>query len=378
MLNRIAHILTSVTDLPQALDLVTESVAHLFEVNVAFIGQLDAAQTELTVLSRFSHDCALPGLMRLPVGSRGEANLRHELLRGRTQVIQKGLNCPFLGPMGEHVGACDIPTLMLAPLRARDATIGVLGVEMAHVARVFTPDEISLAETIAASLAAALENARLFDQAGAAAAEEERNRMARDLHDSVSQVLFSAGLVAEVLPSIWDSDPEEALESLEELRRLTRGALAEFRTMLLELRPTAVTKTPLGQLMAQLTEAVTSRTQLPFRLHIENVPPLPGEVHTAFYRIAQEALNNVVKHAGASQVTVRLQATDPVSPQGGGDWKGQVTLSVEDDGRGFTPESRERERLGMGIMRERAESIGARLSIESQVGQATQVRLVWG
>ena len=378
VLNRIAHVLTSVSDLPQALDLVSESVTHLFGVSVTFIGQLDAAQTELKVLSRFSHDCAQPELMRLPIEPTEEANLRHELLRGQTQVIQKRVNCPFLGPMGEHMAACDIQTLMLVPLRVREASIGVLGLEMASVERVFTPVEISLAQTIAASLSTALENARLFEGAQAAAAEEERNRMARDLHDSVSQVLFSAGLVAEVLPSIWDSDPEEALESLAELRRLTRGALAEFRTMLLELRPTAVIKTPLGQLMAQLTEAVTSRTQLPFRLHIENVPPLPGEVHTAFYRIAQEALNNVVKHAGASQVTVRLQTTDPVSPQGGGDWKGQVTLSVEDDGQGFTPESRQRERLGMGIMRERAESIGARLSIESQVGQGTQVRLVWG
>ena len=377
VLNRIAHTLTKVTDLPQALDLVTESVAHLYGVDAAFIGQLDAAQTELRVLSQSGGNCGRPeriGLSDQPT----EFKLRHELLSGQTQVIQVALQDLLPGPMGEHMRACDVRTLMLVPLWVREAIVGILGLEMGGEAQDFTADEISLAETIAANLAAALENARLFEQAQAAAAVEERTRLARDLHDSVSQVLFSAGLVAEVLPEIWRNDPEEALESLEELRRLTRGALAEFRTMLLELRPTAVTKTPLGQLMAQLTEAVTSRSQLPFRLYVENIPPLPGEVQTAFYRIAQEALNNVVKHAGASQVTVRLQAEPPASPQAGGDWKGQVTLSVEDDGRGFIPESPRGGRLGMGIMRERAETIGARLNIKSQPGQGTQVGLVWG
>ena len=121
-------------------------------------------------------------------------------------------------------------------------------------------------------------------------------------------MLFSASLVAEVLPKIWRRDPEQALESLEELRRLTRGALAEMRTMLLELRPSALVNTPLSELLAQLTEAVTSRTGLPFQLFIEQIPSLPEDVHISFYRIAQEALNNVVKHAQASQVAVSLSA----------------------------------------------------------------------
>ncbi len=153
-------------------------------------------------------------------------------------------------------------------------------------------------------LADLAEDARLFEKAQALVATEERNRLARDLHDSVTQVLFSASLVAEVLPQIWQRDPEMALQSLEELRRLTRGALAEMRTMLLELRPSAVIKTPLGELLAQLTEAITSRSGLPFQLFIEQVPSLPEEVHTSFYRVAQEGLNNVVKHAQASLVTV--------------------------------------------------------------------------
>jgi signal transduction histidine kinase len=205
---------------------------------------------------------------------------------------------------------------------------------------------------------------------------EERNRLARDLHDSVTQVLFSASLVAEVLPRIWQRDPDKALRSLEELRLLTRGALAEMRTMLLELRPTAVSKTQLEDLLAQLTEAITSRSKLPFQLYIERIPTLPQEVHTSFYRIAQESLNNVVKHAQASQVSISLSAT-PSILDSSEDWKGKVIMTIRDDGRGYSLQNGQTEHLGLEIMRERAAIIGASLLIDSQPGKGTEVTLVW-
>jgi signal transduction histidine kinase len=218
--------------------------------------------------------------------------------------------------------------------------------------------------------------AAYLDQARDLVATEERNRLARDLHDSVTQVLFSASLVAEVLPNIWRRDPARAMQSLEELRRLTRGALAEMRTMLLELRPAAVVKSPLHELLAQLTEAITSRGQLPFRLFIERTPPLPEDVHTVFYRIAQEALNNVAKHAQASQVTLNLDAR-PLTRQQAGEQEVEVMLVIEDDGAGFSPENEQVEHLGLGIMRERAANIQAALTIESETGKGTRVTLIW-
>ena len=192
----------------------------------------------------------------------------------------------------------------------------------------------------------------------------------------MTQVLFSASLVADVLPKILRRDPDLALESVQELRRLTRSALAEMRTMLLELRPSAVIKTPLDELLVQLTEAITSRDELHFQLFIENVPHLPDEVHTSFYRIAQEGLNNIVKHAQANIVTVSLNATTDGSRKRD-EWRGEVKLVIKDDGQGFSPQDWYSEQMGISIIRERAASINAKVSINSQPGHGTELILVW-
>ena len=133
----------------------------------------------------------------------------------------------------------------------------------------------------------------------------ERTRLAHDLHDAVTQTLFSASLIAEVLPELWQIDAAEAQASTDELRQLTRGALAEMRTLLLELRPATLTQTRFGDLLKQLAEALVGRTRLPIDLCVEGERDLPPEVQVALYRIAQESLNNVIKHARARHVWVQ-------------------------------------------------------------------------
>jgi PAS domain S-box-containing protein len=208
--------------------------------------------------------------------------------------------------------------------------------------------------------------AALAQKAAEEAVVAERTRLARDLHDAVTQTLFSASLIAEVLPQLWEINPQEADKRLSELRELTRGALAEMRTLLLELRPSALTDAALPDLLRQLSEAIIGRARLPIQLVVEGECDLPPEVQVALYRIAQEALNNVVKYARASQVSVNLR----LQPD-------SVRLMVMDDGIGFDPAAVPPNHLGLRIMRERAETISARLNIYSEPGEGTQVTAVW-
>jgi GAF domain-containing protein/HAMP domain-containing protein/anti-sigma regulatory factor (Ser/Thr protein kinase) len=232
--------------------------------------------------------------------------------------------------------------------------------------------------SIANQAAVALENARLYGQAQQLAVMEERGRLARELHDAVTQTLFSASLIAEALPDLWEGDQEEGRQLLGELRQLSRGALAEMRTLLMELRPAALVEANLSDLLRQLGEAVTGRTGVPVIVSVEDVCALPTDVHVAFYRIVQETLNNAVKHANASQVTVSLRCLSlpprPFQVESPGEG---VELSICDDGRGFDPRNILPDRLGLGIIRERAQAIGATLQIESQPGRGTQVTVVW-
>ncbi len=232
--------------------------------------------------------------------------------------------------------------------------------------RTLSDEEIGVAATFADHAALALENATLREQITEEATSAERGRLARDLHDAVTQTLFSASLIADVLPRVWERVPAEGRSCLNDLRRLTRGALAEMRALLLELRPAALVEAKLDCLLRHLAEAAAERARIAVALSIAEPPSLPCDVKIALYRIAQEALNNAARHARASRVEVALRAL----PQG-------VELRVADDGRGFDPTRVSSEHLGLGIMRERADAIGAQFTIESGRERGTLVTAAW-
>ncbi len=206
----------------------------------------------------------------------------------------------------------------------------------------------------------------LSEKAAQDAVTADRTRLARDLHDAVTQTLFSSSLIAEVLPDLWEMDSNEAKKSTEELRQLTRGALAEMRTLLLELRPATLTQTRLGDLIKQLCEAFIGRSRLPIKLTMEGDCPLPPEVQVAVYRVAQESLNNVFKYARATLVNVNLFVSETM-----------VHFETCDKGIGFDMSTSKPTSLGMRIMRERAEAIGADFQITSTPGSGTCVTLTW-
>ncbi len=283
------------------------------------------------------------------------SNVAHTLTEGDSETKSRRR---ALLALGYHA-------VLAVPLIIKDEVYGCLVLYYAK-SHEFSTEETDLATTFGDQATLAIENARLKAQVERAAVAAERNRLARDLHDSVTQTLFSASLIAEVLPRLTQRNPEEADRRLEELRQLTRSALAEMRTLLLELRPSRLTEVGLGDLLRQLTEAITGRARVPITLEVERQCTLPPKVQVSLYRTAQEALNNVAKHAHANQAMVKLRC-EPDSAE----------LSITDNGRGFVLENLEPDSLGLSIMRERAESIGALLKIESEIGQGTSVKVVW-
>jgi signal transduction histidine kinase len=259
-----------------------------------------------------------------------------------------------------------LQSAMVLPLMIRGAAIGFIFVGTDYASRSYTADDVSLAETIAGDIAVAVENTRLLEQAQASAVKEERSRLARELHDSVTQTLYSVSIVAEALPRVLDRDPEEAKRSVGHLRRTTLGALAEMRTLLFELRPDSLEEADIGTLLGQLGDALSGRTRIPVEVTVEGESKLPLDVKLALYRIAQEAFNNIARHSKAAHVTATLQRLPD-----------RAILIVRDDGLGFEIDSILPERLGVRIMQERAKSIGAAFTIESQGGQGTQITVEW-
>jgi signal transduction histidine kinase len=190
--------------------------------------------------------------------------------------------------------------------------------------------------------------------------------LARDLHDAISQTLFSVSLTAEVLPRLWERNPEAGKQKLEELKILTRGALSEMRTLLFELRPTVLGEMDLEDLIGHLGNAFTGRTGIPVKLSINNQMDPGPDIKEAYYRVTQEALNNIEKHADASQVSINLTSDGQ-----------HLRIAICDNGCGFDIQQRSPENFGIGIMNERAAAIGAKLEIRSQLGDGTCLELLW-
>ncbi|MFO7696498.1 MAG: cache domain-containing protein [Anaerolineae bacterium] len=289
--------------------------------------------------------------------------------RERLEVVARGLDGALEGEIraGLEHGDLVMPPVdvVTAALEAQGETVGAIWVWPAQDAPV-SEETTALLRAIGQGVGVAAENARLYAEVEREAVVSERNRIARELHDSVTQTLFSANLIAGVLPLLWERDPAVGQQRLAELRELTQGALAEMRMLLLELRPTALNAADLGDLLSQLRDAVAARARLPVSLEISGTARVPAPVRLALYRVAQEALNNAVKHAGASALAITLASDE-----------GRVHLEVIDNGCGFDPTQAQADRLGLTSMRERMAAAGGRLDIESRPGAGTRIVAEW-
>jgi signal transduction histidine kinase len=251
------------------------------------------------------------------------------------------------------------------PLLAGGRIIGLLNL-LHDQGNYYDANDIEFAQTFANQLAVAVENIHLNEQTRQTATAGERSRIARELHDSVTQTLFSASVLAEATPRLWDKDPSIARKNMEKLSKLIRGALAEMRSLLIELRSDAKPDQSLVQLLNTLVEGARARSNMTVGMTVEGDLDPPPEVTMTFYYIAQEALYNVIKHAVAARVEVTLVRNPS-----------HVELYVEDDGQGFDPGTVSSGHMGISIMAERVGKIGGDLRVQSRPGQGTEIKVSW-
>jgi signal transduction histidine kinase len=255
---------------------------------------------------------------------------------------------------------------MGVPLKFREQVLGVMRVDHEEEGY-FDSERSRLLTAVGSQAALAMRHAQLLAVERDMAVIAERTRIARDLHDAVSQTLFASNLIAGALARMAERDgaiPAETLASqLKSLERLNRGALAEMRLLMFELRGDTTQDVPLGELLHHAIEALSCRGEIVVDKKIAKRDRLPPDAKLEVYRIAQEALSNVVRHSGARHVSVEWR-TQPA---------GRAVLRIADDGAGFDPDTRVPGHFGLDNMRHRAERIGARFELASRPGQGTEL-----
>jgi PAS domain S-box-containing protein len=353
-------------DLDAVLTALADVVLRATPHTRVFVGLLAEDHSQVNFAVNSGKDPVTPGTV---VPWNGLSSTLREVLTDKKSRIADYQQLP-----GERRGRADSAASRLAllvPLIFDDRVVGHIALDDPGERREFANREIALVEGIAAHAAVAIENARAYAAETAArmegAAQEERTRLARDLHDSVTQALFAATLKAEALTLAGDPLPDGIPQIAEEVRRLSRGALAEMRTLLLELRGEALEDVPIDQLLRHLVEAAEGRSGVNVRLTVHDDGQPSPVLNAPIYRITQEALNNVTRHAKASKAWVDLE----MAP-------GTVRLIVGDDGRGFdTSAYDDPTHMGLRSMRERAQELAAQFDVVTELGAGTVITVAW-
>jgi signal transduction histidine kinase len=272
-------------------------------------------------------------------------------------------------PSGELKGLIEREGLRLVvstPLLAKGRTLGAIDLGT-DVVRTIQPEELALLAGIGHQIGVAVENARLYEQAQQLAVIRERNRLARDLHDSVMQALYGVTLYAEAAwRRLGAGDVSVTGEHLREIRSTAQEALREMRLLIFELRPPVLKQEGLAAALRSRLESVEQRVGLQTRFEADIEERLPPEVEEALYRVALEALNNVLRHSYADLVSVALVRQDQ-----------RVALEIEDDGIGFDTAAVREQGGGLGLrgMQERVTRLGGTLILASTPNQGTRVRV---
>ena len=360
-----AHTLASTLEVQPLLSIILTQLKDVIDYDAAALFQLENAD-ELRLLRYLGPIPQERLVERWPLDQAGHSRA---VVASRAPVIipdvradtplARAFRLKAVDDLGEVPAS--IASWMGVPLIRRDQVIGVLSFD--HSERgYYTQRHANLAMAFAAQASVAIENARLYSRAQQLAALQERQRLARELHDSVSQALFGIALGARTARAQLARDPSRVGEPIDYVLSLAEAGLAEMRALIFELRPESLEQEGLVAALSKQAAALRARHGISVRTVLGDEPELPLEQKEALYRIAQEALHNTVKHARASQIDLVLERAN-----------GSLMLEVRDNGQGFDPGGSFPGHLGLRSMRERAEQLGGQLSFASAPGQGTSV-----
>jgi signal transduction histidine kinase len=341
---------------------LVDSARELAQARYAALGVPDGTGSFARFLTSGMSDALIEALGPLPRTHGLLGAMLESAEPYRTADIQ--LDPRFTGwwPKGHP----DMHTFLGVPIVAREGVIGAFYLTDKVGAPEFSEDDRRLIEVLAAHASIAIENARLYERSRELSVVEERNRLARDLHDAVVQRLFGVVLTAEAAATLLDRDPAAAREQLAKVQELAREAMAELRSLVFELRPPELEREGLPSALRKHVEVLrrVRGRAITFRATGEHLPR--PELDREVFRIAQEALNNALSHSGAEHIDVQLETVGS-----------RLRLTVADDGTGFDPGSaalRSR-RLGLTSMEERARAAGGTLEIRSAQDEGTAITL---
>ncbi|MFZ5881129.1 MAG: GAF domain-containing protein [Chloroflexota bacterium] len=363
IINSLQQGLASKLDVQSIYELVGEKFRDIFGAQVVMVSSYDSKAD--TVEHCY---CIERGRRVIATGARPPGGFREQVIRTRQPLLVNTNVAGEAAQRGQPVlPDTDAPKSWLgAPMLVGDQVTGILSVQNLDEENAFDETDTRFLQMFAASISIALENARLYEQAQRLAVLEERQRLARELHDSVTQSLYGINLYAEAASGqLALGQNEQALQYLNDIQTTAQESLSEMRLLIYELRPPILEREGLTAALQNRLYAVEQRAGLKFDLQDNLAERLPSVFEDGLYRIAHEALNNTLKHSRAKHLAIHIRQEEE-----------RVIMEITDDGIGFEPGAAHREGcLGLVSMRERAQALGGRVSVESGPGNGTRIRV---
>ncbi len=364
ILNTIASELNGSVDLPQALHAALEQVAELLELSTGWIWLLDEESSEPYLATAQNLP---PALANNPSKMEGRCYCLDTFQAGDLEGAANinVVRCSRLKNLIEGTGGLTYHASI--PLYAHGKQLGVLNVASPDW-RELSPEDLRILHTVGDLLGIAIERARLFARSTQLGAAEERNRLAREIHDTLAQGLAGIVLQLETADALAESpsSSERVHQAIQRALALTRANLEEARRSVLDLRAAPLEGRTLAQALEALACELADTTGIDIKFEVTGASqPLPVRIEIGLYRIVQEALTNVARHAQAHHVTIRLVTTPK-----------RVTCTIRDDGSGFDPSRVPQGRYGLIGMRERTRLLGGTLRLESTPKAGTRLEVV--